>query len=203
MPISGHCAGSTASAVTPCAPGCWRSCATWRGGRYRVRRRTTNNVIPIEAAYARDDEDERGPMNIPSDEPSAETRMIEAGDRTLADPGPGRGHAVVPGGAGAAGDRGDVLRRNRHRAWRATGYGDVAAVPRAGGIADALTKIWIGRLANMRCDEVQDLASAWLDNELSEAQRRGGRRTRGALRGLPRLRVRFEGLGGPDGRIGT
>ena len=53
----------------------------WRA--LAVRRRVTNNVIPIEAAYARADDDERGPLNIPSDEPSAETRLIEAGDRAL------------------------------------------------------------------------------------------------------------------------
>src|SRR5271165_4085633 len=53
----------------------------WRA--LAVRRRTTNNVIPIEAAYARGEEDDRGPMSIASDEPSAETRMIEAGDRAL------------------------------------------------------------------------------------------------------------------------
>jgi len=45
------------------------------------RRRTTNNVIPIESAYARGGEEERDPLDIPSDEPSAETRLIEAGDR--------------------------------------------------------------------------------------------------------------------------
>ena len=53
----------------------------WRA--LAVRRRNTNNVIPIEAAYSRADEDQAGPMDIPSDEPSAETRLIEAGDRVL------------------------------------------------------------------------------------------------------------------------
>jgi len=53
----------------------WRALAT--------RRRATNNVIPIESAYARPGEDEAGPLNIASDEPSAETRLIEAGDRAL------------------------------------------------------------------------------------------------------------------------
>jgi len=53
----------------------------WRA--LAVRRRATNNVIPIEAAYARAGEDEPEPMTIASDEPSAETRLIEAGDRAL------------------------------------------------------------------------------------------------------------------------
>jgi RNA polymerase sigma-70 factor, ECF subfamily len=53
----------------------------WRA--LAVRRRTTNNVIPIEAAYTRAGEDEPEPMSIASDEPSAETRLIEAGDRSL------------------------------------------------------------------------------------------------------------------------
>jgi RNA polymerase sigma factor (sigma-70 family) len=53
----------------------------WRA--LAVRRRTTNNVIPIEAAYARAGEDEPEPMTIASNEPSAETRLIEAGDRAL------------------------------------------------------------------------------------------------------------------------
>jgi RNA polymerase sigma-70 factor (ECF subfamily) len=53
----------------------------WRA--LAVRRRTTNNVIPIEAAYARTGEDDPEPMTIPSNEPSAETRLIEAGDRAL------------------------------------------------------------------------------------------------------------------------
>jgi len=53
----------------------------WRA--LAVRRRFTNNVIPIEAAYARPDQDEPGVMDIPSGEPSAETRLIEAGDRAL------------------------------------------------------------------------------------------------------------------------
>ena len=53
----------------------------WRA--LAARRRATNNVIPIEAAYTWADEDEPGAMNIPSDEPSAETRLIEAGDKAL------------------------------------------------------------------------------------------------------------------------
>lgn len=53
----------------------------WRA--LAVRRRVTNNVIPIESAYARTGEDDREPMSIPSDEPSAEARLIEAGDRAL------------------------------------------------------------------------------------------------------------------------
>jgi RNA polymerase sigma-70 factor (ECF subfamily) len=53
----------------------------WRA--LAVRRRTTSNVIPIEAAYARAGEDEPEPMSIASNEPSAETRLIEAGDRAL------------------------------------------------------------------------------------------------------------------------
>src|SRR5277367_3347457 len=51
----------------------------WRA--LAVRRRATNNVIPIEAAYARSDDDEPGQINIASDEPSAEARLIEAGDK--------------------------------------------------------------------------------------------------------------------------
>jgi RNA polymerase sigma-70 factor (ECF subfamily) len=53
----------------------------WRA--LAVRRRATNNVIPIEAAYSRTCEDDPEPMSIPSSEPSAETRLIEAGDRAL------------------------------------------------------------------------------------------------------------------------
>lgn len=53
----------------------------WRA--LAARRRTTSNVIPIEAAYARAGEDEPEPMSLASDEPSAETRLIEAGDRAL------------------------------------------------------------------------------------------------------------------------
>ena len=53
----------------------------WRA--LAVRRRATNNVIPIEAAYTRDGDDTPEPMSIASDAPSAETRLIEAGDRTL------------------------------------------------------------------------------------------------------------------------
>jgi RNA polymerase sigma factor (sigma-70 family) len=52
----------------------------WRA--LAVRRRTTNNVIPIEAAFARG-EDGPEPMDIASDEPSAETSLIQAGDRVL------------------------------------------------------------------------------------------------------------------------
>jgi RNA polymerase sigma-70 factor (ECF subfamily) len=53
----------------------------WRA--IAVRRRATNNVIPIEAAYTRADETEAGAMNIPSGEASAETKLIEADDRAL------------------------------------------------------------------------------------------------------------------------
>jgi RNA polymerase sigma-70 factor, ECF subfamily len=53
----------------------------WRA--LAARRRAINNVIPIEAAYTREDDDAPGAMNIPSDEPSAETRLIEASDRAL------------------------------------------------------------------------------------------------------------------------
>jgi RNA polymerase sigma factor (sigma-70 family) len=53
----------------------------WRA--LAVRRRNTNNVIPIEAAFTRAGEDEPEPMVIASDEPSVETRLIEAGDRAL------------------------------------------------------------------------------------------------------------------------
>ena len=53
----------------------------WRA--LAVRRRATNNVIPIESAFAREGDEDREPMAIPSDEPSAETRLIEAGDRAL------------------------------------------------------------------------------------------------------------------------
>jgi RNA polymerase sigma-70 factor (ECF subfamily) len=53
----------------------------WRA--LAVRRRATNNVIPIEAAFSRNGEDDPEPMSIPSDEPSVETRLIEAGDRAL------------------------------------------------------------------------------------------------------------------------
>jgi RNA polymerase sigma-70 factor (ECF subfamily) len=53
----------------------------WRA--LAVRRRATNNVIPIESAYARSDGDDPEPMSIASDEPSAEARLIEAGDRVL------------------------------------------------------------------------------------------------------------------------
>jgi len=51
----------------------------WRA--LALRRRAGNNVIPIEAAYARPGEETPEPLAIPSDEPSAETRLIEAGDR--------------------------------------------------------------------------------------------------------------------------
>ena len=53
----------------------------WRA--LAVRRRATNNVIPIEAAFARSGEADPEPLDIASDEPSAETRLIEAGDRAL------------------------------------------------------------------------------------------------------------------------
>lgn len=48
----------------------------WRA--LAVRRRA-NNVIPIEAAWTGGTDDE--PLSVPSGEPSAETRLIEAGDR--------------------------------------------------------------------------------------------------------------------------
>jgi RNA polymerase sigma-70 factor (ECF subfamily) len=53
----------------------------WRA--LAVRRRSTNNVISIEAAFARPGETDSEPLGIAADEPSAETRMIEAGDRAL------------------------------------------------------------------------------------------------------------------------
>jgi RNA polymerase sigma factor (sigma-70 family) len=53
----------------------------WRA--LAVRRRATNNVIPIEAAFSRNGEDEPEPLAIASNEISAETRLIEAGDRAL------------------------------------------------------------------------------------------------------------------------
>ncbi len=53
----------------------------WRA--LALRRRATNNVIPIESAYARDGDDDPEPLAIASDEPSAETRLIEAGDRAM------------------------------------------------------------------------------------------------------------------------
>ncbi len=46
-------------------------------------RRRGNNVIPIEAAYAFNDEDTPRALSIASGEPSAETRLIEAGDRAM------------------------------------------------------------------------------------------------------------------------
>jgi RNA polymerase sigma factor (sigma-70 family) len=51
----------------------WRALANRRRGR--------DNVIPIEAAYGR--EDGAGPLDIPSDEPTAETRLIAEGDKAL------------------------------------------------------------------------------------------------------------------------
>src|SRR3984957_19834447 len=51
----------------------------WRA--LAVRRRATNNVIPIEAAYGHSDDGDPEPMSIASDEPSAEARLIEASDR--------------------------------------------------------------------------------------------------------------------------
>jgi RNA polymerase sigma factor (sigma-70 family) len=53
----------------------------WRA--LAVRRRTTNNVIPIEAAFGRAGEADLEPLDIASDEPSVETRLIEAGDQAL------------------------------------------------------------------------------------------------------------------------
>src|SRR6185295_7674193 len=42
----------------------------WRA--LAVRRRVTNNVIPIESAYGRDGGEDREPLSVASDEPSAE-----------------------------------------------------------------------------------------------------------------------------------
>ena len=53
----------------------------WRA--LAVRRRATNNVIPINSAWSRDGEDDPQPISVASDEPSVETRMIEAGDHAL------------------------------------------------------------------------------------------------------------------------
>jgi RNA polymerase sigma-70 factor (ECF subfamily) len=53
----------------------------WRA--LAVRRRAINNVVPIESGRSRSDDDEPEPLSIPSGEPSAETRLIEAGDRAL------------------------------------------------------------------------------------------------------------------------
>jgi RNA polymerase sigma factor (sigma-70 family) len=53
----------------------------WRA--LAVRRRATNNVVPIEAAYGRNDDDDPEPLAIPSNDPSAETKLIEAGDHAL------------------------------------------------------------------------------------------------------------------------
>lgn len=53
----------------------------WRA--LAVRRRSTNNVIPIEAAFGRAGETDPDTLDVASDEPSAEARMIEAGDRAL------------------------------------------------------------------------------------------------------------------------
>jgi RNA polymerase sigma-70 factor (ECF subfamily) len=73
-------AGFRGEAIRPWLLAIVRNVA-WRA--LAVRRRTTNNVIPIEAAFSRAGEDEPEPMSIASDEPSAETRLIEAGDRAL------------------------------------------------------------------------------------------------------------------------
>src|SRR5277367_6024889 len=53
----------------------------WRA--LAVRRRATNNVVPIEAAYGRAGDDDPEPLAIPSNDPSAETQLIDAGDRAL------------------------------------------------------------------------------------------------------------------------
>ena len=46
-------------------------------------RQRGNNVIPIEAAFAPGSGDDPEPLTIASDEASAETRMIDAEDRTM------------------------------------------------------------------------------------------------------------------------
>ena len=52
----------------------------WRALSVRQRR---NNVIPIETAYAPSGAEEPWTLSIASDEPSAETRLIEAGEKIL------------------------------------------------------------------------------------------------------------------------
>ncbi len=73
-------AGFRGDAIRPWLLAIVRNVA-WRA--LAVRRRATNNVIPIEAAFARAGDDDAEPLAIASEEPSAETRLIEAGDRAL------------------------------------------------------------------------------------------------------------------------
>lgn len=73
-------AGFRGDAIRPWLLAIVRNVA-WRA--LAQRRRATNNVIPIEAAFARSDDDEPGRLDIASDEPSAEARLIAAGDRAL------------------------------------------------------------------------------------------------------------------------
>jgi RNA polymerase sigma-70 factor, ECF subfamily len=73
-------AGFRGDAIRPWLLAIVRNVA-WRA--LAVRRRTTNNVIPIEAAFTQGGEANPEPLPIASGEPSAETRMIEAGDQAL------------------------------------------------------------------------------------------------------------------------
>jgi RNA polymerase sigma-70 factor (ECF subfamily) len=73
-------AGFRGDAIRPWLLAIVRNVA-WRA--LAVRRRATNNVIPIEAAFGRAGDDDAEPLAIASEEPSAETRLIEAGDRAL------------------------------------------------------------------------------------------------------------------------
>jgi RNA polymerase sigma factor (sigma-70 family) len=73
-------AGFRGDAIRPWLLAIVRNVA-WRA--LAARRRTTNNVIPIEAAFTQGGEADPEPMAIASGEPSAETRMIEAGDQAL------------------------------------------------------------------------------------------------------------------------
>jgi RNA polymerase sigma-70 factor, ECF subfamily len=73
-------AGFRGEAIRPWLLAIVRNVA-WRA--LAVRRRSTNNVIPIEAAFGRAGEPDSEPLGIASDEPSAETKLIEAGDRAL------------------------------------------------------------------------------------------------------------------------
>ena len=138
------------------------------------RRRATSNVIPIEASlHTRPGEDDPEPMTIASDEPSAETRLIEAGDRALLTRAL---DALTPLFREAL-----VLREVEEMS-----YADIATVLGIppGTVMSRLSRaraelrlrfkelasgaLPLKRLTNMRCEEVQDLASAWLDNQLSE-----------------------------------
>jgi len=73
-------AGFRGEAIRPWLLAIVRNVA-WRA--LAVRRRATSNVIPIEAAYAHGGDDDPEPLAIASNEPSAETAMIDAGDRAL------------------------------------------------------------------------------------------------------------------------